>query len=46
MMKKTSKQPEIAPQKSPNSKLRNQFREIPFTRVAEPVLQTNISAAC
>jgi hypothetical protein len=34
------------PQKGLVSKLRNQFRNIPLTRVARSVLQTNISAAC
>jgi hypothetical protein len=34
------------PKKSLISKWRNQSRNIPLMRVAIPVLQTNISAAC
>jgi len=34
------------PQKGLVFKLQNQLQEIPLTRAAMPVLQTNISAAC
>ena len=45
-MKNDRKTARNGPKKGLISKLRNQFRDIPLTRVAMPDLQTNISAAC